>query len=303
MIYRSFGPIRMGFHICQGVPEINFPRGFLPGEEEENPPDITLEFRVGEMKREIPTGAAKLTRGRMAAYGTEEQLTWVHLDIGPFIHILPVQGKVEVSLPQWAWHKVTDMLDQVLLPCLLPPFAARGLRAIHASSVEVNGAGVLITGESGSGKTTSALKVVENGGRLIADDMTFFSRHDGDTFVIHGMGEAPRARKEVWEQFKQWSPVPRKRSSKLILKSDDLPWSKEAPLKRMIILVERDSGENYKVKLLTTLLSLTYLGHFGPTAVKSLMTMTNTVDVFFVNRPDLAASLALGHRVNGMNEE
>lgn len=147
--------------------------------------------------------------------------------------------------------------------CLLPPFAARGLRAIHASSVEVNGAGVLITGESGSGKTTSALKVVENGGRLIADDMTFFSRHDGDTFVIHGMGEAPRARKEVWEQFKQWSPVPRKRSSKLILKSDDLPWSKEAPLKRMIILVERDSGENYKVKLLTTLLSLTYLDILG----------------------------------------
>ena len=43
---------------------------------------------------------------------------------------------------------------------------------IHASCVEVGGLGVLLRGASGSGKSDLALRLIEAGGRLVADDRT-----------------------------------------------------------------------------------------------------------------------------------
>ena len=43
---------------------------------------------------------------------------------------------------------------------------------IHASAVEISGRGVLITGPSGSGKSDLALRLIDRGARLIADDQT-----------------------------------------------------------------------------------------------------------------------------------
>ncbi|MDD3052020.1 MAG: HPr(Ser) kinase/phosphatase, partial [Candidatus Cloacimonetes bacterium] len=44
-------------------------------------------------------------------------------------------------------------------------------RSIHGTLVDVFGAGVFITGESGMGKSESALDLVERGHRLVSDDM------------------------------------------------------------------------------------------------------------------------------------
>lgn len=44
---------------------------------------------------------------------------------------------------------------------------------VHATCVDMNGAGVLITGASGSGKSDLALRLIENKGAvLVADDRT-----------------------------------------------------------------------------------------------------------------------------------
>lgn len=42
----------------------------------------------------------------------------------------------------------------------------------HASAVEIDGRGVLITGPSGSGKSELAIELIALGARLIADDQT-----------------------------------------------------------------------------------------------------------------------------------
>jgi serine kinase of HPr protein (carbohydrate metabolism regulator) len=49
---------------------------------------------------------------------------------------------------------------------------------IHASCVELGGIGVLLLGESGSGKSDLALRLIDAGGRLVADDRTDL-RRDG----------------------------------------------------------------------------------------------------------------------------
>lgn len=43
---------------------------------------------------------------------------------------------------------------------------------LHASCVSVNGQGVLLVGPSGIGKTDVALRLIDGGGQLVADDQT-----------------------------------------------------------------------------------------------------------------------------------
>jgi len=46
------------------------------------------------------------------------------------------------------------------------------MQCIHATSVNIDGLGLLIRGPSGSGKSDLALRLIDAGGHLIADDQT-----------------------------------------------------------------------------------------------------------------------------------
>ena len=50
---------------------------------------------------------------------------------------------------------------------------------IHASCIELAGAGILLRGPSGSGKSDLALRLIDNGARLVADDRTDLVVEDG----------------------------------------------------------------------------------------------------------------------------
>ena len=47
-------------------------------------------------------------------------------------------------------------------------------KIIHASSVDINGKGVVILGNSGAGKSSLAIKLISMGAKLISDDQTHF---------------------------------------------------------------------------------------------------------------------------------
>lgn len=48
---------------------------------------------------------------------------------------------------------------------------------VHGTCVAVDGRAVLLRGPSGSGKSDLALRLIERGGRLVADDRTILERH------------------------------------------------------------------------------------------------------------------------------
>lgn len=54
---------------------------------------------------------------------------------------------------------------------------------IHATCVEVAGAGVLLLGGSGAGKSDLALRLIDAGARLVADDRTDLVRRDGEVYA------------------------------------------------------------------------------------------------------------------------
>ena len=50
---------------------------------------------------------------------------------------------------------------------------------LHATTVALAGVGVAIEGPSGSGKSDLALRLIDGGARLVADDQTRVERQDG----------------------------------------------------------------------------------------------------------------------------
>jgi HPr kinase/phosphorylase len=61
------------------------------------------------------------------------------------------------------------------------------MTAIHGVFVDIYGVGVLITGESGVGKSETALELVKRGHRLVADDSVEI-RQEGENHLV---GNAP----------------------------------------------------------------------------------------------------------------
>jgi HPr kinase/phosphorylase len=55
---------------------------------------------------------------------------------------------------------------------------------LHATCVALGDAGVLITGPSGSGKSDLALRLIDGGGRLVADDLTTVRAEDGALIAL-----------------------------------------------------------------------------------------------------------------------
>lgn len=58
------------------------------------------------------------------------------------------------------------------------------MKRVHATSVAVEGRGVLLRGESGAGKSDLALRLIDQGAVLIADDYTELSIED-DCLIAH----------------------------------------------------------------------------------------------------------------------
>lgn len=58
-----------------------------------------------------------------------------------------------------------------------------GMETVHASAVDIRGKGVLLRGPSGSGKSDLALRLIDGGATLVADDRVILSRQGADIMV------------------------------------------------------------------------------------------------------------------------
>lgn len=81
--------------------------------------------------------------------------------------------------------EIIRWLNVQLAPCI----------SIHGVLVDVYGEGVLITGESGIGKSEAALELIRRGHRLVTDDVVEIRRVSADTLI----GSAPNITKHFIE--------------------------------------------------------------------------------------------------------
>lgn len=94
------------------------------------------------------------------------------------------QAAETAGIPILVTELESSPLSIRLLRALDDVFAPK--QTIHAVFVEVEGMGVLIQGESGVGKSESALELLDRGHRLIADDAVLIKCLNGNTLWGHG---------------------------------------------------------------------------------------------------------------------
>lgn len=76
---------------------------------------------------------------------------------------------------------IPTVLQGGALACLL---LLRDVPALHAAAIDVGGAAILILGDSGAGKSTTAAALIRHGCRLVADDTAALERR-GTSVVVH----------------------------------------------------------------------------------------------------------------------
>lgn len=111
---------------------------------------------------------------------------------------LPIPDELIVAaqkagIPVLSSDMATTHLSSVLMEYLDEKLAPR--KSIHGVLVEIYGMGVMIIGNSGVGKSETALDLVKRGHRLIADDRVDVYQRDEKTVV----GEAPKILKHLME--------------------------------------------------------------------------------------------------------
>ena len=80
-------------------------------------------------------------------------------------------------------HKTAEFYRRIK-PILEDAFAPR--TSLHGSLADVYGVGLLVTGDSGIGKSECVLDLVERGHRLVADDLVLVSRRGTDILIGQG---------------------------------------------------------------------------------------------------------------------
>ena len=87
----------------------------------------------------------------------------------------------EYNIPLLRTHEKTSVFQAALIAFLNVQLAPRITR--HGGLVEVYGEGILILGDSGIGKTETAIELVKRGHRLIADDAVIIKKTSAKALV------------------------------------------------------------------------------------------------------------------------
>jgi len=108
-------------------------------------------------------------------------------------HTEMLEAAEETKTPIFRTHEATSEFSSSLVKYLNMELAPRV--SMHGVLVEVNGEGILILGESGVGKSETALEIVKRGHRLIADDQVEIRKISDTTLV----GNAPEVIRHLIE--------------------------------------------------------------------------------------------------------
>ena len=82
-------------------------------------------------------------------------------------------------------HRIANFLDQKLAPCITR----------HGGLLDIYGVGIMLSGESGVGKSETALELVKRGHRLVADDVVEIRRTSDNELT----GRAPELIRHLME--------------------------------------------------------------------------------------------------------
>lgn len=123
-------------------------------------PDVVIHYGT------VPEEILEYTRQGLTSAMSPSRV-WFRNDIG---HFIISQGNDILVQPLGAVSE-QDLASFILGWCVAFLFQLRGSSAIHSSALQIDDHAVLVSGVSGSGKSTIALSLIQTGYRYLADDI------------------------------------------------------------------------------------------------------------------------------------
>lgn len=139
----------------------------LPARACQGPP-LTVELRLGtggaNFDGEPPVARMLGGAGLLGAVMDADNLALVNVAAGRAV------VQVSPALLRWPYHLRYELIEFAVFTLVC---RARGLAALHAGCVGLDGQGVLLMGASGAGKSTLALQLMGLGLAFLTEDATF----------------------------------------------------------------------------------------------------------------------------------
>lgn len=196
------------------------------------------DITVGEVSGEIKEKAL-----RIAGEDTGEAV-WFHNKKGYF-YATASEIVVEPK-PDQDMHDIIPFIQGY---CFAMLFRKRGLHAVHCSALRGEKGAVLIAGYSGSGKSTISDRLLQEGYRLMADDVAVLRVEDEKVMVYPAFPVRKMCRDALERENYDTSTLEYidEERDKFAIRCDEEFDENPAELYRMIILKKKKSGD-VKVK-------------------------------------------------------
>ncbi len=196
-----------------------------------------------------PVGDAAYVQDDLAVYPENDRFL-IHLPRLGQLRVNPAAGSVAGLLVPEALD-LYGAFENLNAIGLAPLLRRHGRVLIHAFAAALQGQGLLLVGESASGKTTTGLALLAAGWKLIANDSPILGEVAGQMTVLAYPGlisveaDALRRIPSLAPLADEPSLVPRRPGWKINLAAEDYfaaPWQKSAPVKA-ICLPQLDSNK------------------------------------------------------------
>jgi hypothetical protein len=133
--------------------------------------------------------------GRYVSFGYEESVT-----------VLDRQGEHMISCRRSGSHLSTGDCSKPFVLMLSIWYHDRGVQLLHAGLTAYDGAGILLPGASGTGKSTTSVAAVAQGLEFLGDDFVGLERGQPGTFLGHSVFNTVCLTRETLARFPDVRP-------------------------------------------------------------------------------------------------
>ncbi len=188
---------------------------------------IIFELSIVNEPPPVPANAIRAIKALdLTSYGNGKEMYFTLKD-GSIIELDPIARKAKGFFKK---EIIDDLMG--LLSLITAPFAEllkrQRLYSLHSAALYSNGVGYLVSGESGSGKTTTSLCMVSEGFKYVSDDALLLEETNGD-IMAHSMFNTFNIDRDLAEHFP------------CVVKEEDIPIKKGAKVSVNISEIFPDS--------------------------------------------------------------
>jgi hypothetical protein len=177
----------------------NYLNFFYAGDLRPHVKPLTYHLSIRRDPPAVPLNAVKtLKASDMTCYRNETD-SYYTLKNGSIIHFNPIIRRAEGFIKKESLTDLAGLLSLIGAP-ISENLKYNSLYSFHSAALLSNGVGYLLSGDSGSGKTTSTLNLISAGYKYVSDDVVLLEEVNGE-IIAHSLAKTINVDRDLAGRF------------------------------------------------------------------------------------------------------